>query len=189
MYAIYHLLGADVILAWSIPDYVPFIKLAGWFLFAMTYMLTINSIIEELVFRAFPLFQFDDLKISRIYIIVFVSILFSAVHFLLEPFNWGAFFSRTITAILFCVAFDHWRSIWLVTGMHNGVNFVGFFLSGNHELGGLMRSTIENGLPDYARLIVKLVISVIIILVFYAVAKWQQKTGKELLGLTCHQQV
>ena len=130
------MIGGDVSLEWTVPPEAPIISVVGHFLFWMFLMLTLNSLKEELVFRAYPIELFNDHPRASAWIIFFVSLVFAAIHHIIEPFHLPAFLSRFFTALVFAYAYDRWRSIWLIVGMHNGTNFLGFLLGGEWKTGG-----------------------------------------------------
>jgi membrane protease YdiL (CAAX protease family) len=131
--------GSDVTLTWSIPSETSSLTVAVYAFFTLVILLTINSLKEELVFRAYPIEQFITGRSSMILIVVLVSLFFSAVHHIVEPFTFAAFIQRFLIALLFAYVYVQWRSIWLISGIHNGSNTVPFLLSGNWKTGGLCK--------------------------------------------------
>jgi len=137
------LLGSNVTLTLNIPEGVSFWTVTGFFLLWLLFLLTLNSVKEELVFRAYPIEQFNDLKRYMPLMIVLVSFLFSAIHHIIEPFSLHAFISRFMIALLFSYVYFRTRSIWLISGIHNGVNFLGFFLGASWKSGGLLHLSLK----------------------------------------------
>ncbi len=137
------LFGKNAALASNIPAGTPLLTVAGYFLLWLLFLLTLNSLKEELVFRAYPIEQFNDRKKFMPLIIVLISLVFSAVHHIIEPFSLSAFISRFIIAVFFSYVYFRTRSIWLVAGLHNGTNFLGFLLGGQWTSGGLLRLTFD----------------------------------------------
>jgi membrane protease YdiL (CAAX protease family) len=137
------LFGSDASLATNVPSGTSFFTVFGYFALWLFFLLTLNSLKEELVFRAYPIEQFNDYPGYMIPIIIAVSLVFSAVHHVIEPFTLSAFISRFLIALLFCYVYYRSRSIWLVAGIHNGVNFLGFLLGGSWKSGGLLHLSLE----------------------------------------------
>jgi hypothetical protein len=137
------LAGSDVHLVSNIPPEAAAGSVIGYFLFFLLFLLTLNSLKEELVFRAYPIEQFNDHRAAIVPILVFVSLVFAAVHHVVEPFRVSAFLSRFFIALMFSYAYFRWRSIWLVSGIHNGLNLLGFLLGGHWKSGGLLKLNYE----------------------------------------------
>jgi len=142
------LAGSDVHLASNIPTGAAAGSVIGYFLLFLLFLLTLNSLKEELVFRAYPIEQFNDHPGAMVPVLVFVSLVFAAVHHVIEPFRWAAFLSRFSIALLFAYVYFRWRSIWLITGLHNGLNLLGFLLIGHWKSGGLLKLTYESPSPS-----------------------------------------
>ncbi len=131
------LIGGAVTLDWNVPPETPAFTVIAYFALWFLFLLTLNSLKEELVFRAYPIEQFNDRRRAALWVVLFVSLIFAAVHHVIEPFRLSAFLSRFSIALLFAYAYIRWRSIWLIVGIHNGTNFVGFLLGGHWKSGGL----------------------------------------------------
>ncbi|MBS3742378.1 MAG: CPBP family intramembrane metalloprotease [Candidatus Cloacimonetes bacterium] len=142
------LIGRNVQLSWNVPSGVPAISVIGYFALWFLFLLTLNSLKEELVFRAYPIEQFNDKPGAMIWILIFVSLIFAAVHHVLEPFSISAFLSRFSIALVLAYAYFRWHSIWLVVGIHNGANFMGFLLRGHWKSGGLFKLTFDAPSPE-----------------------------------------
>jgi membrane protease YdiL (CAAX protease family) len=136
-YSIDAIIGGNISLKWAVPAEVSMLSVIGHFLLWLLFLLTLNSLKEELVFRAYPIELFNDHPRAFIWIIIFISLLFAAIHHIIEPFRLSAFLSRFSIAIVFAYAYYRWRSIWLIVGIHNGTNFIGFLLGGMWKSGGL----------------------------------------------------
>jgi len=135
------LAGGNVRLESNIPPDATILSIVGYFLLSFVLLLTLNSLKEELVFRTYPIEQFNDLPQAIVPVLVFVSLVFAAVHHIIEPFQLSVFLSRFSLALLFSYAYFRWRSIWLIAGIHNGLNFIGFLLGGQWKAGGLLKLT------------------------------------------------
>lgn len=131
------LIGGNISMKWAVPADVSVISVIGHFLLWLLFLLTLNSLKEELVFRAYPIELFNDHPQAFIWIIIFISLLFAAIHHIIEPFSLSAFLSRFSIAIVFAYTYYRWRSIWLIVGIHNGTNFIGFLFGGMWKSGGL----------------------------------------------------
>jgi membrane protease YdiL (CAAX protease family) len=137
------LAGSDVHLAWNVPPEATAASVIGYFLLFLLFLLTLNSLKEELVFRAYPIEQFNDHPGAMVPVLIFVSLVFATVHHFIEPFRIGAFLSRFVIALLFSYVYFRWRSIWLVSGVHNGLNLLGFLVGGHWKSGGLLKLSYE----------------------------------------------
>ncbi len=137
-YFISALIGGDFKIVWAVPHDVPVLSLILHAFFVLIFILTINSLKEELVFRAYPLEQFMDRPKAMIIIIVLVSLFFSGIHAMYLPFSLNALVHRFDIALLFSFAYYHWRSVWFISGIHTGANIIAFmFFSGKWQVGGL----------------------------------------------------
>jgi membrane protease YdiL (CAAX protease family) len=134
-------------LEWNVPAEAELLKVLIYFLLWLVFLLTLNSIKEELVFRAYTIEQFNDYPNALIWILIGVSLLFAAIHHIIQPFTLTAFLSRFSIALLFSYVYFRWRSIWLVSGFHNGANIVGTMLFGNWKAGGLFDLSYTLDLP------------------------------------------
>lgn len=139
--------GRNVHLESNIPSEATAASVVGYFLLSFLFLLTLNSLKEELVFRTYPIEQFNDHPRAIVLVLVFVSLVFAAVHHVIEPFRISVFLSRFSIAMLFSYVYFQWRSIWLVAGFHNGMNLLGFLLVGHWKSGGLLKLTYEPPSP------------------------------------------
>jgi membrane protease YdiL (CAAX protease family) len=139
--------GRHVRLASNIPPEATAAAVVGYFLLSFLFLLTLNSLKEELVFRTYPIEQFNDHPRAIVFVLVFVSLVFAAVHHVIEPFRISVFLSRFSIAMLFSYVYFQWRSIWLVAGLHNGMNLIGFMLVGQWKAGGLLKLIYEPPSP------------------------------------------
>lgn len=170
--------GSHVHLTSNIPSQATVVPVVGYFLLFLLILLTLNSLKEELVFRAYPIEQFNDHPGAIVPILLFVSLVFAAVHHIIEPFRISVFLSRFSIAILFSYVYFRWRSIWLIVGLHNGMNLLAFMLVGHWKSGGLLKFSYESPMPALEIAIevgVKIVALVIIHLV------WKRVQSKRVL--------
>jgi len=149
------LIGGDVSLAWNVPPEASAVSVIGYFLLWVLFLLTLNSLKEELVFRAYPIEQFNDRPQAGFLVIIAVSLIFAGVHHVLEPFTISKFLSRFFIALIFAYAYFRWRSMWLIVGIHNGTNFVSFLLYAHWKSGGLLSLDYKSP-PDSAVIVIDL---------------------------------
>ncbi len=161
----------DVRLVSAVPDSVGAMSVVGYYLFFL-FMLQLNSIKEELLFRSYPLENIEGESISSWTTILIASAIFSVVHLVLEPFTWSAFFYRFLFGVLACQFYVATRSLWLVVGIHSGFNWVSITFSGHWKLGGLWAVTNSDG--SEAELNTRIPVTVVL-LVAIAVYEWLQR--------------
>lgn len=171
------LIGGDVSIAWNVPAGTPFMTVAAYFLLWVLFLLTLNSLKEELVFRTYPIELFNDKPNATSWVILFISLIFAAVHHVIEPFTLSAFLSRFSIALVFGYAYYRWRNIWLIVGIHNGTNFVGFLLGAHWKSGGLLSldySSPSSGVTIVVDLAVKL--TALALLIYF----WRKQEIKKI---------
>ena len=100
--------------------------------------LVLNSYIEELVFRAYPIEQLTDTSMSAVLIVLASALLFSLVHHIIEPFNARVFLMRFLVGVIFGELYVLTGSIWLLIGVHTGVNAAGLIYTGQWRIGGIL---------------------------------------------------
>ena len=135
---IFALLGEGVSLSASLPAGL---TLAAWlphYLFFFCVFLPANSFGEELVYRCFPMEVFRGQPLALALIVVWSTLVFAAVHFVIGSPDLGWFLYLLGGAALFATVYYCSRSIWLVIGVHNGLNFYACSLGGNWKMGGLV---------------------------------------------------
>lgn len=166
-YIIRALIGGNFSIAWAVPAEVPVLSLIFHAFFVLIFILTINSLKEELVFRVYPLEQFMDKPKAMIIILVLISLFFSGIHFMYKSSSLEAFIYRFNIALLFGFAYYHWRSIWFISGIHTGSNIMPFlFFSGRWQVGGLWTVSFS-GMSDMLRIIIFTVLTIITMLIMY----------------------
>ncbi len=175
------MIGGDISLTWAVPPEVPTVSVIGHFLLWMLFFLTLNSLKEELVFRAYPIELFNDHPRANVWVILSISLIFAAVHHIIEPFSLSAFLSRFSLALVFAYAYYRRRSIWLIVGMHNGTNFIGFLLGGQWKTGGLFNLHYTSPPPEVS-VIVNLVVNLLALTLMYFV--WKKSTVKKQASST-----
>ncbi len=163
--------GSEVHLASNIPPEAAVGSVIGYFLLFLLFLLTLNSLKEELVFRAYPIEQFNDHPRAMVPVLIFVSLVFAAVHHVIEPFRAAAFLSRFSIALLFAYVYFRWRSIWLITGLHNGLNLLSFLLVGHWKSGGLLKLTYQSPSPS-VEIAIEIGVKIAALAVFHLV--WRQ---------------
>jgi len=121
----------------AIPEGTPLLRVAAAYAYFFFIFLTVNSIGEELVFRCYPIEHFQDKPRTLFIVIVLVAVLFAVLHFIVREPSWRGFFMLSLTSIFYSLIYLNWRSIWVLVGIHNGMNFINLTFSENWEMGGL----------------------------------------------------
>jgi membrane protease YdiL (CAAX protease family) len=130
---------------YAVSENTSLFELADYYIFFFIFLLTLNSLKEELVYRAYPLEQLMNNKNILPYVIIVAALLFSLFHHFLEPFTWGAFVNRFLVGILTGILYSLSRSIWGIIGFHNGINLAEITFSGNWKIGGLFKLADSSG--------------------------------------------
>ena len=133
-------MAEDVHISSAIPPETGGMLLTGYVIFFL-FMLTLNSLKEELLFRSYPLENIGEASTSTWATILIASVIFSLVHLVLEPFTWTAFISRFLFGVFTCQVYLATRSIWPIVGIHNGSNWVYITVSANWKMGGVLSVT------------------------------------------------
>lgn len=182
-YLLLHFFNSNISIVLSIPQGVSVITIIGYFLLNVLFLLTLNSLKEELVFRAYPISQFDDYPQLMIPIIILVSLVFASVHHILVPFALDDFVSRFTIALVLSFVFYRWRSIWLIAGIHNGLNLFEYLTGGNYKMGGLLKLSMENDPSQGVSIAIDLGLAIIFILLFNFIWKKENQNNKMLLRI------
>ena len=182
-YVLYSIFGSGASLNLSIPADVNIFAIIGYLLLNILFLLTLNSLKEELVFRAYPINQFDDHPNSMIFLIIMVSFVFAAVHHVLSPFNLVAFTSRFTIGLLLSFVFYKWRSIWLISGIHNGSNLLSWSIGGNYKQGGIFDFTMETLPSSNLRIVFDIALVITFILLFSYIWKREKQTNKLIFNI------
>ncbi len=177
-YLLIHVTGGGISIALSIPNEVSVITMIAYLLLNVLFLLTLNSLKEELVFRTYPIEQFNDHPQLMIPVIVIVSLVFAAVHHILLPFQIDHFVSRFTIALVLSFVFYRWRSIWLISGLHNGLNLLNNLTSGNYKMGGLTDFTIANDPSKGMSIIIDFAVAIIFIIIFNYIWNKEKRNNK-----------
>ena len=182
-YVLYCIFGSGVSLSFSIPADVNILAIIGYLLLNILFLLTLNSLKEELVFRTYPIKQFDDHPNLMVFLLVIVSLVFAAVHHILSPFTLDAFTSRFTIALLLSFVFYRWRSIWLISGIHNGLNLLANLTGGNYKLGGLFDFNLEIEPSSTMSIVIDIALAITFILLFSYIWKREKQTNKLVFNI------
>ncbi len=182
-YVLYSIFGSGASLSFSIPADVSIIRFIGYLLLNILFLLTLNSLKEELVYRAYPIAQFDDYPNLMVLLLVMVSLIFAAVHHILSPFTLEAFISRFTIALLLSFVFYRWRSIWLISGIHNGLNLLVYLTGGNYKLGGLFDFNMEIEPSSTMSIVIDIALVITFILLFSYIWKREKQTNKLIFNI------
>ncbi|MCP4290792.1 MAG: CPBP family intramembrane metalloprotease [bacterium] len=131
------LTAKNMVYASAIPEGVSLLRVAIGYFFFFFIWLTVNSIGEELVFRSYPIEQFADKPRALPFVVLSAAIVFALLHFIVREPSLNGFFMLSITSIFYSLIYLNWRSIWVLVGIHNGMNFINLTFSENWEMGGL----------------------------------------------------
>jgi len=111
-----------------------------WFWIA----LILNSLNEELIYRAYPIKKLTSLKgISPLVVVVLAAIIFSIMHFLIEEPDLSLFAYRTAFGLFAGVLFVKNKSLSDIIGLHTGWNLAALSFSGDTDwrMGGVINTT------------------------------------------------
>jgi membrane protease YdiL (CAAX protease family) len=111
-----------------------------------------------LTFRVYPLEHLVDRQRRPILVVVLTALTFALIHHLVEPFSWQAFVSRVLAGLLLGFAYQRYRSLWLICGLHSGMNFIAVSVSGSWQLGGLWDLSLQYG-PEPLRILARILIT------------------------------
>ncbi|AEA43017.1 CPBP family intramembrane glutamic endopeptidase [Fluviicola taffensis] len=124
----------------SIPVYI------GYYIYFFFGMLIWNSLIEELGCRAYPIEALRK-HLNPHIIFTLMGVLFTLGHFVVRDFDISYAISLFITSYALSGIYYYSGSIWLVIGVHTGMNWFGFSFGGNVDnwkLGALVRIEIQD---------------------------------------------
>lgn len=182
-YLFLHFFNSNISIVLSIPQEVSVLAIIGYFLLNILFLLTLNSLKEELVFRTYPINQFDDYPQLMIPVLIIVSLVFASVHHILVPFALDDFVSRFTIALVLSFVFYRWRSIWLIAGVHNGLNLFEYLTGGNYKMGGLLKLSMENDPSLEVSIAIDLGLAIIFILIFNFIWKKEKQNNKMLFHI------
>lgn len=137
-------LATDVECTVTVPVGVSVAELAVAYAFFLVVVVLLNSLKEELVFRAYPLAAIRDR--DRRLLIVVSATLFAAVHLVLEPPSVSGALDRWLYGILFAQVYLMTSSLWGAIGVHSGVNLVPSTFSGDWTMGGFWDLRMQHDL-------------------------------------------
>ena len=181
-YGLYSMFGSGASFNLSIPADVNILAIIGYLLLSILFLLTLNSLKEELVFRAYPIKQFDDHPNLMTPLLVLVSLVFAAVHHVIEPFTLDAFISRFSIGLLLSFVFYRWRSIWLISGIHNGLNLLVWLTGGNYKQGGLFKFNVEDPSSTMC-IVISVALAITFILFFNYIWKREKQTNRLIFNI------
>ena len=146
-----------------IPEDVSLLSHAGYYIYFIISLILLNSFVEELVTRAYPIEKLRK-HINPHIIFIIMGIIFTGGHFFTRDFNLGYCLSLFIYSYTFSLLYHYSNSIWLVIGMHGGINWVAFsFFGTNWKLGALVNVEIA-GMPQWIASYTQPIIGVIVLL-------------------------
>ncbi len=148
-YLIFGLSATEVRFVTVVPNDVSILSYIGYYLYFFFGMIVWNSFIEELGTRSYPI---ESLKghLNPHIIFTVMGVIFTAGHFVVHDFNIPSCVSIFLSSYIYSLVYYYSRSIWLVIGMHSGLNWFGFSFGGsitNWKLGAIMRIEIYD-IPD-----------------------------------------
>lgn len=118
--------AASITFAIAETTFLGWLPYFAWFVFT----LLLNSLNEELAYRAFPIEAITSKEKSLgLFAVVFTATVFSLMHFVIEEPNAGMFFYRFFFGILAGLLFLRKKSLWYVVGLHTGWNFIALGIS------------------------------------------------------------
>ncbi|MCH2225957.1 MAG: hypothetical protein MK066_14400, partial [Crocinitomicaceae bacterium] len=96
-----------------------------------------------------------------------MGIIFTAGHFFTREFDFGYCLSLFIFSYTFSLLYHFTKSIWLVIGMHGGVNWVAFsFFGTNWQMGALYdieMTGVPNWIVSYSHPIIGMIILIAVV--------------------------
>lgn len=99
--------------------------------------LIVNSVVEEVTSRAFPIRLFSEYGVWLR--ILLPSVLFAALHLVDEPFRAGPFAARTMAGVTLSIAYVTTGNIWLAAGIHSGINLASLWGEGLWHAGSVVK--------------------------------------------------
>jgi membrane protease YdiL (CAAX protease family) len=122
-----------------IPDNVSIWTYAAYYAYFMIGFIVWNSLIEELGTRAYPIAKLRK-HLNPHLIFTIMGIIFTVGHFVLNDYNISYGINLFTSSYIFSLVYYYSNSIWLVVGMHSGMNWVAFsFFGSNWKLGTLIQ--------------------------------------------------
>ncbi|MFL5815684.1 MAG: CPBP family intramembrane glutamic endopeptidase [Bdellovibrionia bacterium] len=147
----------DHVDSWTLACYVAWIVLT----------LILNSISEELVFRAFPLMLAKQYQFSQLLSILMTSLLFAGIHFITRAPSLSDFTYLVLYGAVFCLFFVMTDSLWFVIGVHTGSNALSMLFAGNWKVGGFLKIQWPSETPSQSYTLSAVLALLILGLCFY----------------------
>ncbi|MCH2230562.1 MAG: CPBP family intramembrane metalloprotease [Crocinitomicaceae bacterium] len=151
----------------TIPPDVSFWSYLLYYIYFIFGFLICNSFVEELVTRAYPIEKLSK-HINPHIIFIAMGAIFTIGHFITREFDFGYCLSLFVFSYTFSLLYYYSRSIWLVIGMHTGINWVGFsFFGSNWKLGALVHiqmSNVPEWIVSYSQAFFGLIVLLIVVL-------------------------
>lgn len=136
-------LARDVELVGAVPADVGPAEFAGAYAFFFVVVLLLNSMKEELLFRAYPIAAASWHGLPLGWTCIASAGLFAGVHMILEAPSLLGFADRFLYGVLFAQAYVLTGHVWGAIGAHSGVNLVWTTISGDWRMGGLCTLRLE----------------------------------------------
>lgn len=168
-YGVLILNASNVTYTSVIPSDVSSLTYIGYYLYFVFGLMILNSFVEELVTRAYPIEKLRK-HINPHIIFIIMGSIFTAGHFFVRDFDLGYCLSLFVYSYTFSLLYHYSSSLWLVIGMHSGINWFGFsFFGTNWKLGALYHTEIS-GVPEwiatYSQSLVEIVVLLIVVLLY-----------------------
>lgn len=150
----------------TVPNDVSIITYIGYYIHFIIGFIICNSFIEEFVTRAYPIEKLKN-HINPHVIFIIMGLIFTFGHLITREFNIHYCIAIFGYSYVFSLLYFYSRSIWLVAGVHAGVNWINFtFFGTNWKIGGLYTIKISNfptWIYDYTDIFIYLTIITLII--------------------------
>lgn len=171
-YGIMALTCEKIIFTSVVPDDFSPWAYAAYYIYFIFGLLLCNSYIEELVTRAYPIEKLRA-HMNPHLIFTIMGIIFTAGHFITRDFTISHGLTLFMYSYTLSILYHYSRSIWLVIGMHTGINWIAFsFFGTNWKLGALYNVQIS-GMPEWILLYIQPIIGAL----FLAAVIYSNKKG------------
>jgi uncharacterized protein len=140
------LLSSCTLLAY-LAGYVSFTvgKITIWIFFGYMALYLLVAVLEEFIFRTFPLVAFAE-RYPNWLAILLTSTLFGLAHYGNPGFTWLAMLNITLAGALFAILVLIYKNIYWAVGIHFGWNFTQGVLLG-YKVSGTNSQGIVNATP------------------------------------------
>lgn len=153
-----------------IPNDVSIWAYIGYYLYFIFGFIIWNSFIEELGTRAYPIEKLRKYMNPHL-IFTIMGVIFTIGHLAINKFSIGYCIALFISSYLFSLVYHYSNSIWLVIGIHSGMNWVTFsFFGTNWKLGTLIHLEIY-GTPDWINSYIQSIIGILALLLVVFIHK------------------